>query len=92
MAEWLDSSVVGVVVGLAILAVVVTVAAMGVQTLRDRIKRDDAAPGELLTNFRDLHERGGLSDAEFRTIKTALGSRFAQRSNGSPAPDSDGDD
>ena len=27
---------------------------------------------ELLTKFRDLHDRGGLSDGEYRTIKTKL--------------------
>jgi hypothetical protein len=28
--------------------------------------------GELLTKFRELHGRGGLSDDEYRTIKTKL--------------------
>ena len=27
---------------------------------------------ELLTKFRELHDRGGLSDGEYRTIKTKL--------------------
>ena len=90
MAAWLDSSVVSVVIGLAILGVIVAVAAMGVQRLRERIKRDDVAPGELLQNFRELYERGDLSDAEFRTIKTALGTRLGQRPAG-PAQTNDGD-
>jgi hypothetical protein len=31
---------------------------------------------ELLTKFRDLHGRGGLSDDEYRTIKTKLAGRL----------------
>jgi uncharacterized membrane protein len=41
-----------------------------------RFRGDDAddQPGanELLAKFRDLHARGGLSDDEYRTIKTKL--------------------
>lgn len=34
---------------------------------------DDRQPhSELLTKFRELHARGGLSDDEYRTIKTKL--------------------
>jgi hypothetical protein len=29
-------------------------------------------PNELLTKFREVHGRGGLSDDEYRTIKTKL--------------------
>ena len=31
---------------------------------------------ELLTKFRELHVRGGLSDDEYRTIKTKLARRL----------------
>jgi hypothetical protein len=31
---------------------------------------------ELLTKFRDMHSRGGLSDAEYRTIKTKLATQI----------------
>jgi hypothetical protein len=31
---------------------------------------------DLLTKFRDLHGRGGLSDDEYRTIKTKLATRI----------------
>jgi hypothetical protein len=36
--------------------------------------RQDA--NQLLTKFRDLHTRGGLSDAEYRTIKTKLATQI----------------
>jgi hypothetical protein len=39
---------------------------------RDRAARDKHGRHEMMANFRDLHERGGLSDEEFRTIKAKL--------------------
>ena len=33
---------------------------------------DRISANELLTNFRELHSRGELSDEEFRTIKSKL--------------------
>ena len=40
--------------------------------LRDRVDHDMHQSSELLTKFRDLHARGGLSDEEYRSIKTKL--------------------
>jgi hypothetical protein len=37
--------------------------------------------GELLTKFRELHGRGGLSDDEYRTIKTKLATRLDAKLN-----------
>jgi hypothetical protein len=37
---------------------------------------DQHDPTELLTKFRELHVRGGLSDDEYRTIKTKLATRI----------------
>ena len=39
-------------------------------------------PSELLTKFRELHDRGGLSDGEYRTIKTKLASQLDAKLNG----------
>ncbi len=33
---------------------------------------------DLLTKFRDLHSEGGLTDAEYRTIKTKLSTRLQE--------------
>jgi hypothetical protein len=38
-------------------------------------------PSELLTKFRELHDRGGLSDGEYRTIKTKLASQLDTKLN-----------
>lgn len=48
--------------------------------------RGDAAEdqpdgSELLTKFRELHLRGGLSDDEYRTIKTKLATRIESTVN-----------
>jgi uncharacterized membrane protein len=40
--------------------------------LRDRVDHDKHQCSELITKFRDLHARGGLSDEEYRSIKTKL--------------------
>ena len=44
----------------------------------------DDQPGavELLTKFRELHARGGLSDDEYRTIKTKLAAELQTKLNG----------
>lgn len=39
---------------------------------RDRSAKDQSGRHEMMSNFRELHERGGLSDEEFRTIKSKL--------------------
>lgn len=40
-------------------------------------------PDELLTKFRELHLQGGLSDDEYRTIKTKLARRLDAELNNS---------
>ncbi len=56
-------------------AVIFALSALAVIALRRwRGGAYDAQPkaSELLTKFRELHGRGGLSDDEYRTIKTKL--------------------
>jgi 5-bromo-4-chloroindolyl phosphate hydrolysis protein len=64
---------------LALLGVVLAVAALGFVLARQLVRKspDDAGedgptPLELLTKFREVHARGGLSDEEYRTIKGKL--------------------
>lgn len=42
---------------------------------------DRLSASELLTKFRDLHSRGGLSDGEYRTIKTKLATQLEAELN-----------
>jgi uncharacterized membrane protein len=60
-------------------AVIFALLALAVAVLR-RFRGDAAddrpTANELLTKFRDLHARGGLSDDEYRTIKTKLATQL----------------
>ncbi len=56
-------------------AVIFALTALGIslaRRFRDRTADDGPGASELLANFRELHDQGGLSDEEFRTIKTKL--------------------
>jgi uncharacterized membrane protein len=55
----------------AIFALAAIVLEVG-RRMRSRAERDKHAQHEMMTNFRELYERGGLSDEEFRTIKAKL--------------------
>jgi hypothetical protein len=60
-------------------AVMAALAALGawiVSKFRDGADHDQPAASELLSNFRDLHEQGELSDEEFRNIKTLMQERL----------------
>jgi hypothetical protein len=48
---------------------------------RDRAAKDKHSRHEMMANFRDLHERGGLSDEEFRTIKAKLATELKAELN-----------
>jgi uncharacterized membrane protein len=56
----------------ALTAVVLAIA----RRLRDRAASDAREANEIMANFRDVYERGGLSDEEFRTIKAKLASEL----------------
>jgi hypothetical protein len=47
-----------------------------VRRFRDTGSDDSAESSEMMTRFRDLHEQGGLSDEEFRTIKGKLAAKL----------------
>ena len=58
--------------------------AIGVYVLKkfqDRKGDDQQQASELLTNFREIHSQGGLSDEEFRTIKAQLAARLEREIN-----------
>ena len=44
-----------------------------VRKFRGRIE-DDGSTSDHITKFREMEQRGVLSDSEFRTIKTVIGS------------------
>jgi uncharacterized membrane protein len=52
-----------------------------VRRWRGGAANDQQDASELLTKFRELHLRGGLSDDEYRTIKTKLATRIDTKLN-----------
>ena len=55
----------------ALTAIVLAVA----RRFRGRAIQDQLNRQQMMSNFRDLYDRGGLSDEEFRTIKAKLASK-----------------
>jgi len=68
----LKSAVAELAISLVLLAVAVAVAAYVIGRVRRQAKERDYTTSELLSKFRDLHSQGGLSEQEYRTIKTRL--------------------
>ena len=68
----------------AFFVVIFALAAVGfavARKFRGRAAHDELDPNDLLTNFREVYERGGLSDEEFRTIKAKLASDLRAQAN-----------
>jgi hypothetical protein len=65
-----------VLLGIVILGMVV------VQRFRGSAAGKGATPGELLTNFQEMRERGDISDADYRRIKSVLGDKIQGDSKG----------
>ena len=57
---------------------ITVLAVYAVQSFRDRSGNDRVSANDLLTNYREMHSRGDITDAEFRTIKTALKEKLEQ--------------
>ena len=49
--------------------------------LRDRANNAALDTHQIMTNFRRVYERGGLSDEEFRTIKAKLADELKSAAN-----------
>ena len=71
MLTILSSNTAQAIILLAVLLIVSATAWYLVSRFRDQIK-DDMVTSELLTDFREMHHRGDLSQAEYRTIKARL--------------------
>lgn len=58
------------------LAIVVAVGFYLLGKFRGAYRQTDAVDTNLLSNFRELHSRGELSDLEYRTIKAQLAAKI----------------
>jgi hypothetical protein len=61
-----------IVISFAVLAMMIAVAIYVISKIRTKTLQREPHASELLSKFREMHSRGVLTDAEFRTIKTAL--------------------
>jgi len=61
-----------------VLAVVAIGAAYVLRKIRAGSAQQELTASQLMSKFRDLHSKGELSDAEFRTIRTTLAARMQE--------------
>ena len=70
--KYVDPDIVELLGLLVVLAVVVVLAAVVIRKTRPKPLQQEPMASEMLSKYREMHSRGELSDAEFRTIKTKL--------------------
>jgi hypothetical protein len=62
-------------ISLAAALLLIGIAAYVIGKVRKRFREERPSVLDLLSKFREVHSQGGLSDAEYRTIKTRLADR-----------------
>jgi hypothetical protein len=72
MERFGEAAVEGLVLWIAVLAVLLAIAGYVIGKIRPKPVQKEPRAGQWLTKFGELHTRGGLSDEEYRTIKTTL--------------------
>ena len=75
MREFLQTAMVQYVLAAAVIAMMVAVGYYIVGKVRDQAIDDSLSTHDLLTGFRDLHQEGSLSEAEFKEIRSVLGKK-----------------
>ena len=89
MREFLQGPTAQLVVSLTVFVALLAVAYYVVTWFRKPPKETGPDASELMTNFRELHSQGELSDEEYRTIKTMLATKLqAPLAPGNAAPKS----
>ena len=78
MKDFLLTTPAQLVIWTTVLLVLMTIAWYVVGRFRDNADDDRLTANEMLTNFEELHHQGDIDDAEYRTIKTALGAKLRQ--------------
>lgn len=76
MPNFLQSTGAQVVIWLAICAALMVVGFYVVAKVRRTFSESESGTHDLMTNFRELHSQGELSDEEYRTIKATLAARL----------------
>lgn len=77
MVEFLRTTPAQLVIWTSVLAILIAVGAYVVLLFRREPRSASSSPNEMLTGFRDLHERGQLSPDEFQRVKSVLGEQVS---------------
>lgn len=64
---------------LAALAILVVIGYFVVRSFRDNADKNQFTPSDLITNFREMHHQGDISESEYRTIKTMLADKLQEK-------------
>ncbi|MEX2113910.1 MAG: SHOCT domain-containing protein [Pirellulales bacterium] len=86
MAEFLTSPVANVVFLVALTATLVAGGIYVIGRVRAALRSKVPPSSHWMTNFRDLHAKGELSDEEYRTIKSVLAERIERELNDTDEP------
>ena len=70
-----------IILWLAVLAVLVAVACYVIAKIRSAPAQKEPQASQWLSKYSELHSKGGLSDEEFRTIKTKLAEQLQDELN-----------
>ena len=71
-----DNTAAQLILSVAIVAIAVTLGVYVIGRVRKSSRESTPTASDHLTNFRELHSQGELSDEEFRTIKSMLAERM----------------
>ncbi len=82
MPNFLTPSVIQLMIGVAILAVLIAVAAYVLTKLRARPLQQERTAHEQLAYFRELQSQGKLSTEEYRKIKERLSAQIVEEADG----------
>jgi len=76
MLEFLRTTPAQAVIWVTVLIVLCMVGFYIVKWFRNRNDKDKPSASELLTDFREMSEEGGLTPEEFRQVKAVLGTKL----------------
>lgn len=76
--EILQNPVAQIIIWAALAAILLAVGVYVIGRVRSQLFQREPIASELMSKFRDLHRRGELSDAEFRTIRTTLAAQLRE--------------
>ncbi|HVX59494.1 MAG TPA: hypothetical protein VHC19_02800 [Pirellulales bacterium] len=82
MSEFMQKPEARLVLLAAVTAVLAAVGIYVVAKVRRSFMESGPSSTDLITNFRELHSEGELTDEEYRTIKATLAARLQQQLKG----------